>query len=212
MFTGSLRVKAQVCRRVQVGVNGYNEPTYADEVWRETFAEMRSRRGQEHHTGSQIIALTQWYFKFRYQSVAGIDPTMWLVVNGQRYDIRNIVPDFARKREIEVEARVANINMEDGSSGGVFALSIRIPSNMPAGTTGVAYTGVLPDVSGGASPYAFSVVGTLPAGLSINAGTGIVSGTPTLAGSSTFGIKVTDASGDTATAPSIPITISTPGP
>lgn len=209
MFTGNLRVKVKVYRSVQTGVGDYNVPIVEEQLWRETFAEMRSRRGNEHVVGAQIFSLTQWYFVFRYHSVDGIDPAMWLVVNGQKYDIRNIVPDFARKRQIEVEARVANINMVDGSSGGVFALSINLESNMPDGEVGVAYTGATPDVTGGTAPYSFSTTGTLPAGLAVNSSTGIITGSPTGAGTSSFSIVVTDANGDTATLP-LSITIEAP--
>lgn len=209
MLAGRNRVKVKVYRNVQTGVDSYNVPVVEEQLWRETFAEMRSRRGNEHVVGSQIFSLTQWYFTFRYHSVDGIDPSMWLVVNGQRYDIRNIVPDFARKRSIEVEARVANINMADGSSGGMFALSIDLGSNMPVGEVGAAYTGVTPDVTGGSAPYVFSTTGTLPAGLAVNSGTGVISGTPTVAGTSSFSIVVTDANGDTATLP-LSITIEAP--
>ncbi len=49
------------------------------------------------------------------------------------------------------------------------------------------------NVTGGVGPYTFSVVGTLPAGLTLNTSTGAITGTPTAAG--TFSIQVTDANG-----------------
>ena len=61
-------------------------------------------------------------------------------------------------------------------------------------------------VTGGTSPYTFSVTGTLPAGLTLNASTGAITGTPTAAG--TFTIKVTDANGVVA-ATTCPFTIVT---
>ncbi len=48
-------------------------------------------------------------------------------------------------------------------------------------------------VSGGVSPYTFSVVGTLPAGLTVSTATGAITGTPTANG--TFTIQVKDANG-----------------
>jgi hypothetical protein len=56
----------------------------------------------------------------------------------------------------------------------------------------VAYTATV-TVVGGASPLSFSVtVGMLPAGLSLNATTGDITGTPTMAEVQTFTIRVTD--------------------
>lgn len=58
---------------------------------------------------------------------------------------------------------------------------------------GAAYNVVI-SVSGGADPYAFSLAsGSLPAGLSLNAATGSVSGTPAAAGIYNFTLQVVDA-------------------
>lgn len=111
MRAGTLRVKVEIWHNVQTGTSAYNEPVYAETLWKTTWAEMRARRGQEHVVANQIFSLTQWYFEFRYHSVEGIDTSYWLVVNGQKYDIKNIAPDFARKRSVEIEARVANIEV-----------------------------------------------------------------------------------------------------
>jgi endoglucanase Acf2 len=45
------------------------------------------------------------------------------------------------------------------------------------------------------SPTSYSITGTLPAGLSLNTGTGVISGTPTTAGTSTVTMKATNANG-----------------
>jgi uncharacterized repeat protein (TIGR01451 family) len=69
----------------------------------------------------------------------------------------------------------------------------------PSGTVGVAYTDTF-TAANGTTPYTFSIsAGTLPAGLTLNASTGVVSGTPTTAGTSNFTVKVTDAKNATAT-------------
>jgi len=52
--------------------------------------------------------------------------------------------------------------------------------------------------SGGSGPYTYSQTGTLPTGLSFNAGTATLSGTPTQAGTFSFTITATDSSTGTA--------------
>jgi len=65
---------------------------------------------------------------------------------------------------------------------------------LPNGTTGVAYSAT-PSITGGAPPYTWSVAsGSLPPGLSLNASTGAIAGTPTATGSFSVGIQVTDSS------------------
>jgi probable HAF family extracellular repeat protein len=59
---------------------------------------------------------------------------------------------------------------------------------------GIAYSSAL-SAAGGVSPYTFSNTGVLPGGLTLNAGTGAVTGTPTTAGAFSFTAKVVDSSG-----------------
>jgi large repetitive protein len=76
------------------------------------------------------------------------------------------------------------------------ALTFSAPPN---GTVGTAYSDTL-TAAGGTTPYTWSVsAGTLPAGLTLNASTGVVSGTPTTAGTANFTVKVTDAKSASAT-------------
>jgi len=71
-------------------------------------------------------------------------------------------------------------------------------TSLPAATVNVPYQQTI-SASGGTRPYAFALAaGNLPGGLSLATG-GVLSGTPTLAGLSTFTVKVTDASNGLAT-------------
>jgi len=66
--------------------------------------------------------------------------------------------------------------------------------------------------SGGTPPYTFSIsLGTLPAGLNLNATTGVISGTPGAGGTSTFTVTATDARGQSGSK-TISISIIVPPP
>ena len=66
--------------------------------------------------------------------------------------------------------------------------------SLPAATIGKTYSQMV-HASGGAAPYRWSLdSGTLPAGLSLNASTGAITGTPTAVGTSSLTVKVTDVS------------------
>ena len=81
-------------------------------------------------------------------------------------------------------------------------------STTNSGEVGVAFNSPAMTVTGGVAPYTFSIAtGTLPGGLTLNASTGAITGTPTAAG--TFTIKVTDANGAVATG-TCPFTIVPP--
>jgi hypothetical protein len=75
-------------------------------------------------------------------------------------------------------------------------------TTLPAGTVGTAYTTTTLAATGGTPPYTWSVASgsTLPSGLTLNASTGKLAGTPTAAGSFTFQVTVSDSQQVSATA------------
>jgi hypothetical protein len=73
-------------------------------------------------------------------------------------------------------------------------------ASLATGTVSVAYSATFA-ASGGTLPYAWSITsGGLPAGLTLNASSGAISGTPTTAGTSNFTAEVTDAGSPVQTA------------
>ena len=61
--------------------------------------------------------------------------------------------------------------------------------------------------AGGASPISYAVTGTLPTGLTINASSGLISGTPTVPGTYPVTVTATDANSNSATTASFTITV-----
>lgn len=84
--------------------------------------------------------------------------------------------------------------------------SLTFPTGLASGVAAQPYTASVA-VTGGTAPYTYSVVGALPAGLSLNASTGAITGTPTAAGDTTFRVTVTDSSTPEASATSAALTI-----
>jgi thermitase len=72
-------------------------------------------------------------------------------------------------------------------------------SAVPNGAQNVGYSVTL-TATGGTTPYTWSIVtGSLPVGLTLGAGTGVISGNPTGTGTSNFTVQVTDANSQIAT-------------
>jgi hypothetical protein len=72
-------------------------------------------------------------------------------------------------------------------------------ASLPSATVGTAYSQALTASGGAGSTFTWTVTaGTLPAGLSLNS-SGLLSGTPTMPGTTTVTIQVTDSANNTAT-------------
>ena len=99
------------------------------------------------------------------------------------------------------------------TSSASFSIDVRTGLALAGSLTATASVGVNYSASvaatGGRTPYVWSTAsGTLPAGLSLDTGSGVVSGTPTTPGTATgIRLKVADADGRTAASPAFDIAV-----
>jgi hypothetical protein len=91
-------------------------------------------------------------------------------------------------------AKLLHLKMPGSGAGSILA-PVPAGAALKGGTTGVAYSETI-SAQGGTTPYTFAVTsGTLPTSTSLNSATGVISGTPSLAATASFTIKVTDVNG-----------------
>src|SRR5205085_979499 len=103
-----------------------------------------------------------------------------------------------RCASVMADDRAGITTIYPGTGGGP-GLNVTTTS-LPTGTVSTAYTATL-QATGGTLPYSWSLTsGTLPAGLSLNANTGAITGTPTTAATSNFTVQVQDSAVPAATA------------
>ncbi len=86
------------------------------------------------------------------------------------------------------ETAAAQLSITVASATAALAVTT---TSLPSATVGVAYSATL-GASGGTPPYSWAITsGALPAGLTLSS-SGAISGTPSTAGSVSFGVQVTD--------------------
>ncbi len=104
--------------------------------------------------------------------------------------------DAAGSRSGTLTIAGQTFTVNQGSGGGV--LTITTPADLPGGSVNQSYSATLA-ASGGVTPYTWSITsGALPAGLTLNASTGVISGAATGAVATSFTATVQDDLGKTA--------------
>lgn len=212
MRSGALNRLLDIEHRVQTGIEQNNEPRWEWRKYRDQiFCSAQARRGVEQFDAGtgQRFAESITRFRIHYLEAEGIDPTMKIVFEGQRYDIRVILPDHERQEDCWIDAALQDGNVV-GAGISLFAEPVLV------GEVGEAYQTVI-TVTGGTAPLEFTVddgsspSGGLPAGLAIvqiSDNQWSLEGYPEVAGAFPIAIAVEDGAGQTASLPAFTLTIS----
>jgi hypothetical protein len=163
-------------------------------------------------TTSLPIGVTGTTYSQALQATGGAAPYTWSIASGNLPGGLSLTPGTGVISGTPTTAGTSNFTVKVSDANGTTAtsgtLSIAVESplsvtttSLLAGAVGTAYSQTL-QAAGGATPYTWSIAsGNLPGGLSLTAGTGVISGTPTTVGTASFTVQVTDANTLTATKP-----------
>jgi hypothetical protein len=151
---------------------------------------------------SATVSATDGSGTYTYAVTAGTLPA-WLTLNANTGALSG-TPTLSGSASFTITATDSASTTRVGSQA--FTLTINAagtltvsPTSVPNGTVGTAYS-VTPSATGGSGSYTFSVTaGTLPSGLSLNAGTGALSGTPSGTGTFNFTLTATDSANSSLT-------------
>lgn len=150
-------------------------------------------------------ATTGQQYSTQLQATGGEPPYTWVITSGtlppnltiSSAGVISGIPATAGTYPITVQVtdqfnNTANANLSLTVIQGTLIITTQ---SLPNGTQSVAYNATL-GAAGGTPPYTWSVIsGSLPAGLTLDAGSGLISGTPTTPGTSLFQIQVADSAG-----------------
>ncbi len=97
----------------------------------------------------------------------------------------------ARNGTLSIAGKTYTVTQNAGTPG---TLAINTSPNLAPGNVGSIYSVTL-SATGGTPPYTWSLTGSLPTGLTLNASQGKISGTPSAAGTFAFTLTVKDSAG-----------------
>ncbi|WP_316790812.1 MBG domain-containing protein [Pedobacter frigoris] len=147
---------------------------------------------------SQTLTASGGTAPYSYTITAGALPTGISLSTG---GVLSGIPTSAGTFNFTIRATDAAGGSGPYSGSAAYSITIAAPSlSLPATTLAnanveVAYSQALNPASGGTAPYTYAITaGALPAGLSLNASTGVISGTPTTNGTFNFTVTAVDSS------------------
>jgi len=142
-----------------------------------------------------------------FKAIGGIAPYTWNISNGSLPTGLSFnasagsltgAPASAGSSKFTVQATDANaVKTIKSLTLNVLTLPNVSTSTLADAYVGSAYSQTLA-ATGGKPPYSWNITGTLPAGLTLNAATGVISGKPSVAKTGSFTVLVTDSNNKTA--------------
>lgn len=111
-----------------------------------------------------------------------------IIVNYERSAVLGVSPSYQLSPTRLIQAYDARLGKPQ--------FPVFVPGSLTAGVTGAAYSKTVTTMANIAAGYTVSIIaGTLPTGLTLNASTGVISGTPSAAGTYNFTIRIVDGLG-----------------
>jgi mono/diheme cytochrome c family protein len=141
-------------------------------------------------------------------ATGGTPPLVWSVISGGLPNGLTLDPGTGRLYGTPANATTTNFTIQIQDANGAAAtralsltlnatLAITTSSPLPTGTVGATYQRSINAV-GGISPYSWAIsAGGLPAGLTLNTTSGLISGVPTQSVAANVTIQVSDSSSNT---------------
>jgi len=151
-------------------------------------------------------------------AAGGAAPYTWNVASGALPDGLAVDPSGAISGvpsavgTFSFAAQVVDSSAPQGAASRLLSITVAAPAlsivttSLPDGVAGDPYSATIV-ASGGAAPLTFDIAaGALPMGLSLDAATGVISGTPLAAETATFTVRVSDATSSVVQAYTVRIT------
>lgn len=103
MRAGTLRDVIAIERATNIADPNSNEPIKSWGPWREVSCAVQAKRGREFFEAGQRYAETVTRFTCRFFEIQGVTEKDSIMFNGNRYDIKAILPDYETRDGAVIE-------------------------------------------------------------------------------------------------------------